>query len=530
MTAPLSRRHLLKGSVVTAAALGLSRFTARSYGQIIGSNEAIRMGVIGFNGRGVSHIEAWSNIRGVRLAALCDADQKVLDRTHEKAMKGDFIRKSKLASASPTTQPGAGPTTHPSVGDIAKYGDLRRLLDDKNIDAISTATPNHWHSLITIWGCQAGKDVYVEKPISHNVWEGRQAVAAARKYNRIVQAGTQSRSSKALTKGIAWIQEGNLGKVKYAHAMCYKRRGSIGKVSATPPVPANINLDLWCGPTPLEAPHRKQFHYDWHWFWNTGNGDIGNQGIHQMDIARWGLGKDSLSSSILSVGGRFGYDDDGQTPNTQFAIHDYGDAMLIFEVRGLPRRPGSPKMDTFYGQNCGQVIFCEDGYLAGTTAYDNDHKELMAFGGKTPATQPASSGSPASGKSSSPEDNFQGDHFANFITAVRSRKQSDLHADIEKGHLSSALCHTANISYRLGAKANPNEIREAVLTDSDTLNTFERFRDHLAVNNVDIAIDKATLGVPLKMDPKTERFTNNEKANDLLRDPYRAPFVVPDEV
>ncbi len=512
-----SRRNVIKGSAAAVAAVGMSKFTALSYGSIIGSNEDIRMGVIGFNGRGNSHIDAWRKIKGVRLVALCDADEAVLNKAYARVTK------------EPTTRPTTLPTTVPSqlLGNdiapakpmvkVAKYADLRRMLDSREIDGISTATPNHWHSLITVWGCQAGKDVYVEKPISHEVWEGRKAVEAARKYNRIVQAGTQSRSSHVLKTAIDWLQAGNLGKIQIAHGLCYKRRGTIGKVDATPPVPATVDLDLWCGPSPKEAPHRKNFHYDWHWFWNTGNGDIGNQGIHQMDIARWALGKQELSSNILSVGGRFGYDDDGQTPNTQFSIHDFGDCMLVFEVRGLPKKPGNPKMGTFNGQSVGHVIFCEDGYLAGTTAYDLDHKEVKVFDTKTSAK-------------TSIEDKFEGDHFANFITAVRSRKVSDLHADIEQGHLSSALCHTSNISYRLGAKASPDAIKEAVKSNSDLLNTFERFQQHLAVNGVDISMDKATLGVPLKMDPKTETFIGNEQANAMLKRTYRAPFVVPEIV
>jgi predicted dehydrogenase len=535
MKQPISRRHLLQGSAAAAAAVGLSRFTALSYGNIVGSNDAIRIGVIGFNGRGRSHIDAWSNIKGVRLTALCDADEAVLNKTYANVMKGDFIHKSK---SSPTTRPTTRPSTQPTaagkehskehskvakapaaptkVYPVEKYGDLRHLIDDKDIDAISTATPNHWHSLVTILGCQAGKDVYVEKPVSHDVWEGRQSVEAARKYNRIVQAGTQSRSVHALKVAFKWIQEGNLGKILVARGLCYKRRGTIGKVDATPEPPKTVNLDLWCGPSPLEAPHRQHFHYDWHWFWQTGNGDIGNQGIHQMDIARWALGKNELSPSIISVGGRFGYDDDGQTPNTQFAVHNYGDSLLIFEVRGLPSKTGVAKMDVYKGQGVGHVIECEHGYLSGTTAYDNDGKEIKEFDPKKSKI--------------ALEDRFQGDHFANFIDAVRSRKVADLHADILEGHLSSALCHTSNISYQLGKKAKQEDIKDAIKADSAATETFERFKEHLAVNEVDIAMDQATLGVPLKMDPKTEKFIGNEQANTMLRRVCRSPFVVPENV
>jgi predicted dehydrogenase len=501
-----SRRRFLQGTAAAAAAIGVSRFSALSYGQIAGSNEAIRVGVIGFNGRGNTHINAYLRMKDVRLVGLCDADEAVLNKGYARVMQGN----PKGAAAD-----GAASAARPQR--IDKYGDLRKLIDNKAIDVISTATPNHWHSLITVWGCQAGKDVYVEKPISHNVWEGRQAVLAARKYNRIVQAGTQARSNVACQESIAWMKAGNLGKVTIAYGLNYKRRGSIGKVAATPPVPQSINLDLWCGPSPLEAPRRQRFHYDWHWVWPTGNGDIGNTGIHQMDVARWAIGKRELSSTILSVGGRFGYDDDGQTPNTQFAMHNFGDILLIFDVRGLPTKPGSAKMDTYKGLTTGQVIHCENGYLASTTqtgtiAYDKKDVLIRKF-----ASQES-------------RGTVEFDHFDNFIAAVRSRKVADLHADIEEGHLSSALCHTANVSYLLGRQADPQAIREAVKSDPSALDTFEKFKAHLAINEIDISMDKAILGMPLKMDPKTERFIDNEAANAMLKRVYRAPFVVPETV
>jgi predicted dehydrogenase len=497
-----SRRRFLQGSATAVAAAGISRFTALSYGQIAGSNEAIQVGVVGFNGRGNAHIDEFRKMKGVRLGALCDADEAVLNKGYSRVMR-----------AAPATQPSA---TAPASAEarpprVEKFIDVRKLLDNKNINAISVATPNHWHALITIWGCQAGKDVYVEKPVSHDVWEGQKMVQAARKYNRIVQAGTQNRSNLPLKEAIEWVQAGNLGKILSAHTVCYRRRGTIDKVDATPPVPASVNLDLWCGPSPLEAPHRKQFHYDWHWFWQTGNGEIGNNGIHQIDVARWAINKHELSSSILSVGGRFGYDDDGQTPNTHFAVHNFGDILLIAEFRGLPAKPGSAKMDTYkHAGDTGQVIECENGFLSNTTTYDKKGEVIRNFAAK--------------------KYDMQGNHFANFIDAVRTRDVSELHADIEQGRLSTALCHTPNISHRLGQKVSPDEIKEAVKFDADALETFERFKEHLAVNEVDISMDKAVLGMPLKMDPKTERFIGNDKANEMLKGTYRAPFVVPENV
>jgi predicted dehydrogenase len=385
--------------------------------------------------------------------------------------------------------------------------DVRKLLDNKDIDVITTATPNHWHALITVWACQAGKDVYVEKPVSHNVWEGRQAVLAARRHNCIVQSGTQSRSNEALQEALAWVRAGNLGKIKIARGLCYKRRQSIGKADGPQPIPPNIDYDLWCGPAPKGPLMRQRLHYDWHWVWPTGNGDLGNQGIHQMDVARWALGTPALSPRVFSIGGRLGYVDDGETANTQMVIHDYGDSLLIFEVRGLPAKTGAEAMDKYRGQGVGHVVECEGGYLSGTTAYDKDGKEIRQFKGKG-----------------------EEDHFANFIKAVRSRKLEDLNADILEGHLSSALCHTGNISYRLGLQAEPDEIQATLKGDNAALETLARMEEHLAANGVDLKQCKLTIGPALRMDPKQERFIGNDKANQLLTRDYRVPFVVPKEV
>jgi predicted dehydrogenase len=472
----ISRRTFLTHSAVAAGGLALS---ARSYSQVAGANNDIRMAVIGFNGRGESHISEFSKMKGVRLVALCDADESVL-----------------RAGAARLEQKG---------GKIERYSDVRALLENKDIDAVSVATPNHWHSLMGIWACQAGKDVYVEKPVSHNVWEGRQLVKAARKYNRIVQTGTQSRSDTGLKEAIEWVRAGNLGKILVSRGLCYKPRPSIGNVDGPQPIPANIDYNLWCGPAPVEPLTRKSLHYDWHWVWATGCGDLGNQGIHQMDIARWALGKDKLSPKVLSIGGRVGYVDDGETPNTQMVVHDYGDSMIIFEVRGLPARKGEKQMDKFKGQSIGNIIECEGGYLSGKTAFDKDGKEIKTFKGG---------------------DN----HFANFISGVRSRKKEDLHADILEGHLSSALCHTGNISYRWGQKVNPAELEDQIKNNAAAQETLARMQDHLGANGVDIRQEKLSSGVYLEMDPEKEVFTNNTLANAMLTRPYRKPFVVPEQV
>jgi predicted dehydrogenase len=476
----MDRRSFLKTTTLTAAALNLP---APSWARIIGANDDIRVAVLGLNGRGKDHIRGFSSVPGVRVVALCDVDSKVLE-ANVKALKDKDQA-------------------------VEGYIDIRKLLESKDVDAVSIATPNHWHSLASIWAIQAGKDVYVEKPISHNVSEGRRVVEFARKQNKIVQAGCQSRSSiTGITEAVAWVKAGNLGKIKVSRGLCYKRRESIGKADGQQPIPVEIDYDLWCGPA-LKLPlTRKRLHYDWHWVWNTGNGDLGNQGIHEMDVARWFLGQDEVSSRVFSVGCRLGYVDDGETPNTQIIYHDYpGGAPLIFEVRGLPSKTEAKQMDKYKGADIGIVIECEGGWVTvpsytAATAYDNDGKELKSFKGSE-------------------------SHYGNFIKAVRSRKIADLNADILQGHLSSALCHTGNISYQLGRQCPPAAVREQIKGNKDTAEAFERMAEHLAANGVDIAKDNVTLGLMLTMDPKTERFVGNAEANDLITRPYRAGFVVP---
>lgn len=483
----INRRNFLKTTLATAAAVNVP---FPSITQEISPSDEIRVAVVGFRGRGGDHISGFSGRRGVRLTALCDVDQMVLDgqvkKIQDKGVKVD------------------------------SYTDIRKLLESKNVDAVSIATPNHWHALMAIWAIQAGKDVYVEKPVSHNVWEGRKIVEAARKYHRIVQAGTQSRSSTAIKEAVAWVREGNLGKIEVSRGLCYKPRASIGKTEGPQKVPDYINYDLWSGPAPLVPSRRnsKAFgpvHYEWHWIWHYGNGDLGNQGIHQMDIARWFLGVDELSPRVFSVGGRLGYEDDGETPNTQIVYHAYAKAPLIFEVRGLPEKTGSKNMDKYKGGSVAVIVECEGGYVVvgsnygAAAAFDKDGKQIKKWDGNT-------------------------NHYENFVQAVRSRKQSDLNADIWEGHLSSALCHTGNISYRLGKATSPAQIKEQIQGDKNATETFQRMVEHLAANDVDLEKTKATLGMPLSMDPNVEKFIGNPAADALLTREYRKPYVVPERV
>ncbi|RPJ51377.1 MAG: gfo/Idh/MocA family oxidoreductase, partial [Acidobacteria bacterium] len=434
-----------------------------SSGAPLGANDAVRVAIIGLRSKGHHHIQMYKDVPGVRIVALCDADENILDKEIKELATGNIK--------------------------VERYVDLRRLLENKDIDAVSIATPNHWHSLMAVWACQAGKDVYVEKPISHNVWEGRRAVEAARKYGRIVQAGTQSRSDTALQEVAAYLHSGELGKILRARGFCYKRRASIGKVAGPQPIPSGVNYDLWCGPAPLEPLARKGLHYDWHWVWPTGNGDIGNQGIHEMDMCRWMLGEKQLPPRVFSIGGRFGYDDDGQTPNTQIAVLDYPAAPLIFEVRGLPEKAGMENMGHYRGVRIGIVVDCENGSFVGGAGggwiYDRDNKRVKQF-------------------SSSGGD----DHVPNFIRAVRSRNNSELKADILEGHISSALCHLGNISHRLGTEFPQAEIQGKVKDRADVCEALSRFSEHLSANGVDMTQARPALGALLEFAPAEEKFVS----------------------
>ncbi|MBP7052633.1 MAG: Gfo/Idh/MocA family oxidoreductase [Phycisphaerae bacterium] len=478
MNSKISRRDFVRAS----AAAGL--LSAVPFARVQGANSDIRVAVVGIRNQGANHINWFRKIPGVRVVAICDADRSFLDREVKK-----FAERSEK---------------------VDTYVDVRKLLDDKDIDAVVTATPNHWHALVTVWACQAGKDVYVEKPVCHNLWEGRRMVEAARKYKRIVQGGTQRRSDEGLREALEYIRRGNLGKMRLVRSFIYVRRDSIGKVDGPQPVPESVDYNLWCGPAPMAPLMRKSLHYDWHWVWPTGNGDFGNNGIHYIDIGRWFVGANELAPRVLSLGGRFGYIDDGQTPNTQIVFYDYRPVPILFELRGLPHAKGDSAMDHLRGVRDGGVIVeCENGYFAGGWAYDKDGKKIKQFR----LTEGAG-------------------HHENFIEAVRSRNVADLHADVLEGHLSSSLCHMGNVSHRLGKEASRDEIVERMEGNKDLAESFERFQEHLLLNGVDLKQTLRVLGPWLTMDPKTETFTGEfaDEANKLDRGSYREPFVVPEQV
>ena len=498
-----TRRNFLKAAAVSAAAISID---ARTWSRAAGSNGDIRVAQIGFRSQGAGHLATLTKMKGVRVVALCDVDSTVL-QPKAKAM-GDGVQ---------------------------AYTDIRKLLENKDVDAVSIAVPNHWHALATVWACQAGKDVYVEKPACHNIFEGRKMVEAARKYNRIVQCGTQCRSSVGLQEAVKYVRDGKLGKIVIARGFCYKGRKSIGLVDGPQPVPESIDYDIWCGPAQNEPPRRNgsfgPVHYDWHWFWNYGNGDYGNQGPHQVDIARWFLGEDAIAPFSLAVGGRLGYKDSAETPNTLTVYHGYKTPML-FEVRGLPQdkaaQTQSWNMDKYKGVGVGNVIECENGYVVVPSyteaiIYDKDGKEVTRFNGtKKGASDGVTTPAGLSAES--------GGHHGNWIAAIRSRNPKQLNAEILEGHLSAGLVHTGNISYRLGARKSPGEIKEAIADNKSLTEAFNRMAGHLDANGVDITADKVQLGMPLKFDPAKERFVDNAQANELVTRNYRAPFVVPVEV
>ena len=473
----ITRREFAQASAALAAAMASTQATRAitAQGSDKPAGEKLRVAVAGVNGRGMDHVKGFLDQPGVELVAVCDADEAVIGN----AMKA--IEKKQ----------GKAPVF---------VKDFRKLVEMKDLDIVSIATPNHWHSLMAIWAMRHGKDVYVEKPVSHNVFEGRRAVEVARETNRICQTGTQVRSQPGIRQAIADIQGGKIGPVDLGIGLCYKPRGSIGQVSGEGVIPKTLDYDLWCGPAPMVPLRRKRLHYDWHWVWDTGNGDLGNQGIHQMDVGRWGLGEQKLAKGIFSVGGRVGYKDDGQTANTQVTVFDYGPKTLIFEVRGLPT-------PDYRGAKVGNIFIGPEGSLViagynNATLFDPSGKKVKEYKGGA-------------------------DHYANFLKAVRSRKKEDLNADILEGHLSSALCHLGNISLRLGKSEDLQGGKLSGLDSSRGMkDCLERMQTHFDANKINLGEWQLQVGRRLKFNPETEKFINDSEADTHLTREYRKGFEV----
>ena len=428
-----TRRTFLQASGLTALA------ATRAWG----ANDRINVAIVGVGGRGRDHIKNYAKLSDAHIYALCDVDQANLER--------GVALVQKLTGEKPKT-----------------YEDMKDVFADKEVHAVSMPLPNHWHALAAVWAVQAGKDVYVEKPACHDPYEGRQMVAAARKYNRIMQVGSQSRSIAHKKRAVQMLHDGVIGELYMARGLCFKRRKSIGH-TPNEPVPPGVDWDKFLGPAPMIPFSKNRFLYNWHWFWDTGNGDIGNQGVHEMDIARWGLGVD-LPTSVVSSGGKYIYNDDQQTPNTELARLDYGKKELVFEVRGL--QTGKEADLSASESNCiGNLFYGSEGWMAldaeGYRIYKGEPEGKLVQQAKYEEpvmtdTQP---------------------HMANFLAAVRSRKYQDLNADIDVGRISADLCHLANISYRRGGRL-------------------------------------------LTFDPKTEKFADSE-ANAMAHPAYRKPYIIP---
>jgi predicted dehydrogenase len=422
----LHRREFLAGTMAVSAA------------HILGANDRVNVAVIGLGRRSADHITSLAKLPKAHIAAVCDVNQAAQERA--------VALVEKLTGQKPKV-----------------YGDMRKLFDDRDVEAVTMATPNHWHALSTIWACQAGKDVYVEKPACHNPFEGARMIEAARHYRRIVQVGSQGRSKPYRHRAIELLRQGAIGDIYMVKGVCYKRRKSIGRTPVQP-VPAGIDWDQFLGPAPMRPFTMNRYEYNWHWFWDTGNGDIGNQGVHEVDFARWALGQ-GLPQAVVSTGGKYVYDDEQETPNTQIANFDYGKAEIVFEVRGLPSQPDENVM-------IGDLVYGSDGFMAvdqtGYRVYKGEDKVKVKE--EKIDLQEAVDPTP---------------HFDNFLQVVRSRRVADLAAPVDDGVTSANLCHLANISYRLKRR---------------------------------LPFDRAK-GV----------FPGDAEANALLTRKYRAPYIVPEK-
>jgi len=464
-----TRRKFLAQSTVFAT---FAISGTKSSGKIIGANERVNVAVCGIKGRGASHIGGHGRQKNVTISHLVDPDSRLFEGRKK------FVQ-SKFKNTPECVQ------------------DVRKVLDNNEVDVISIATPNHWHSLMSIWACQAGKDVYVEKPLSHNLFEGRKLVEAAKKYKRIVQHGTQNRSLRKWSDLAKEVASGKNGKLEVALGTCHKRRGSIGFKDTKSP-PSELDFDVWTGPAAKEDFHENLVHYNWHWFWNYGNGDIGNQGVHQMDIARWMIPGAVWPKSVICFGGRFGYKDQAETANTQLAIFDYGESLLVFDVRGLSGKSNMGVSNhVYFDKNAKQKNSASHG-LKGI-------KDPLADRGKV-------------------------DIFENFIEAVRNRKEEHLDAHVYEGHVSSGLCHLANVSYRLGEKSSFNKKNKSFGSNKKGYEYFERMQEHLKENGLNLKETDYIVGRNLEFDAKTETIKGDDEANALLSRNYRSPYIVPDKV
>jgi len=476
-----SRRSFLKRAAATAAIGPVFAIAGtKASGQVLGANDRVRVAVAGVNGRGQSFLTGFGGMKDVEIAYIVDPDSRL------------FASRSKIV----TEKAGYTP---------ACIQDVRRALDDKDLDAIAIVTPNHWHALMAIWACQAGKDAYVEKPCCHNMFEGRQLVEAARKYNRLVQHGTQRRSDPQWIQLTRDIRNGKYGKLLVAHAFDSRERLSDGITKPQDP-PSELDFDLWLGPAPVQPFRTNLVHYRWHWQWDFGNGEIGNLGSHELDVCRWAMPAGSMPQSVVSLGGRFGYQDQGQTPNTHLTLIDFGEVKILHEACGLVDKDGW-KITVEY--------HTDEGVLRDGKFFPRGKGDGVPIDNCPPP------GAPEQGPP----------HMRNFIDCVRSRKREDLTAEILEGYRSATLVHLGNISYRLGEEASFDEVTNAVAGTEILRESFEDMKRQLTgTGKVELANTRCRLGRRLTFDAAAENFVDAPAANGLLRRPYRSPFVVPEQV
>lgn len=488
----LSRRSFLKNSALVSAAGAAATLSRPSvWAAPAGANDAIRIAIIGLGTKGRQHLKVLSTRDDVRVTALCDLDQTALDGAAKSA-------EANKVAPFVTTDP-------------------REIMSRNDVDAVIVTAGNHWHALLSVWACQAGKDVYCEKPMTHTVWEGRKMIEAAQKYGRIVQVGTQYRSEKGLAEGIKFIHSGQLGKLKYVHAVYYGMRGSIGR--RTPWYPTNLNYDLFCGPAPMAPLERSKLHYDWHWSWDTGNGELGNNGVHILDVALRIVQSDAPARRVIGIGGRFLNQDAADTPNSQIAVYDFPNAPVIYEGRALSAKPGVAYMDAVAGIRVGVIAYCEGGYLTGLTgsvAYDNAGKVIQKFAG----------------------DGGGLTHMSNFLSAIRSRNARELAAPVTIGHVSASICHYGNISLRIGQPAHSPAIAKALETFPAAGTIVEGMQKHLGAHGIDVDKQPLTLGDWLEVDAAQDTVAGVgsgdkarlERARYLVHEVQRPPFVIPERV
>ena len=471
----ITRRNFVKGAVAASTLYSLIP------GSVLGANDRVNLGVIGVGGQGTGHVKRFSKIDNVEVIAVSDPD-----------------------------------LTHMNIKNFtgAKHQDLRNLLKMKDVDAVVIATPNHWHSPAAIAACQAGKHVYVEKPVSHNIWEGRQMVKAARKYNRVIQAGTQQRSCPAVQECAKDIQAGKYGKVLWVHCSKLGSRKPIGKVTTPLVIPEHIDYNLWAGPAPMTPVMRKSFHYDWHWQWPWGSGEMGNWGVHYIDDLRNILGWDDVPTTIQAAGNRW-WDDNGQTPNMHMCLMEHGDVKVVVDIRNMEDIAGSGGSGgaVYLRSRGGNHIMCEKGYIkiarGGGKSYGLDNKMIKQY-----------KGTGGSG------------HDVNFIEAVRAGDNKNLNCEIEIGHQSTVMCHQANISWQIGSQATAEQVRENMKSHEDAANTIESIIKQLDGNKVDLKTKPFVMGPKLTYDPKAEKFTGSgaSQANKYISRESRKPFVIAENI